>query len=106
MSKAFQANAGARVAVQRSHVVCLEASLWAICKAREPLGKKRNVSCSIRDSGALFDLALDARGFSLASGRAPQLARHTVLQRSKHRYNTFLFLLAGAHANIEPAYSE
>lgn len=106
MSKVFQASSVAHVAVQGSHVVCVEASLWAICNVRASLRQKRNVSCSIRDSSRLFDLALDARGFRLASGRAPLLARHTVLERSTQRANTFLFLLAGAHANLEPAYSE
>jgi hypothetical protein len=105
MSKVFQANANKHVAVQCSHVVCVEASVWAICNARQPLRKKHNVSCSIRDSRRLFDLALHARGFRSASGRAPQLARHTVLERSTRNYNTFC-LLAGANANLEPAYSE
>jgi hypothetical protein len=52
----------------------------------------------------LFDLALAARGFRLAFGRAPQLARHTVLEPSNH--NTFLHLLAEAQTTLEPAYSE
>ena len=56
------------------------------------------MSCSIRDSSRLFDLALDARGFRFASGRAP------LLERPIH--NTSLLLLAGAHANLAPAYSE
>ena len=90
--------------VQGSHVMCGAASLWAICKVRAQRRKKLNVSCSIRDSSRLFDLALDARGFRLAFGRAPLLARHTVLERSTHE--TFLHLLADAHANLEPAYSE
>ena len=85
--------------MQRSHVVCVEASVWAICKTREPRRKKHNVSCSIRDSSRLFDLALDARGFSQQLfGEAPLLTRHSL--------NTFLFLLADAHAKLEPAYSE
>jgi len=84
--------------------VCGAASVWAICKAREPLRKKHNVSCSIRDSDRFFDLALAARGFSVANGNAPLPARHTVLDLRTH--HTFLYLLADAHINLEPAYSE
>ncbi|HET8935951.1 MAG TPA: hypothetical protein VFN67_21040 [Polyangiales bacterium] len=69
-----------------------------------------NVSCSIRDSGALFDLALDPGGFSGVNGETPRALMtvratpffprvHTVLE-------TFLQLLAVAHARLEPAYSE
>lgn len=62
-----------------------------------------NVSCSIRDSSGLFDLALDSGGFSIVNGDMPQLARHTVLPST---IKNFFQLLAVAHASLEPAYSE
>lgn len=83
------------IAVQSSHVVRAAASLWVICSARVPLRKKHNVSCSIRDSDRLFDLALAARGFRAANGDASFVEHHTLL-----------YLLADAHVCIEPAYSE
>jgi len=90
-------------AVQASHVVCRAASVWAICKVRTQRRKKFNVSCSIRDSSHLFDLALDARGFRLAFGKSAAACE-------AHRVGTFdapphfLHLLAEAHATHEPAY--
>lgn len=58
-----------------------------------------NVSCSIRDSSRLFELALAPGGFSQVNGEMPWVARHTVLE-------TYLSMLAVAHARLEPAYSE
>jgi hypothetical protein len=58
-----------------------------------------NVSCSIRDSSGLFELALAPGGFSHVNGELSAVTRHTVLE-------TYLYLLAVAHARLEPAYSE
>lgn len=58
-----------------------------------------NVSCSIRDSSGLFELALEPGGFSHVNGEMPVANEHTVLE-------TFLYMLAVAHAPLEPAYSE
>jgi hypothetical protein len=87
--------------IDRVRARCVRRSLTVgdLHCAQEAGKEAVNVSCSIRDSGRLFDLALEPGGFSGVNGETPQTERHTVLE-------TFLQLLAVAHARLEPAYSE
>ena len=87
--------------IDRVRVRCVRRSLSVgdLHCAQEAGKEAVNVSCSIRDSGRLFDLALEPGVFSGVNGEMPHAERHTVLE-------TFLQLLAVAHARLEPAYSE